>query len=297
MSDTDVRLTWYAADGSVWEWMDGTQSVTLGRNASGLLFPQVDQRFTDGRSGARWHGPRYKPADISVTLQVGDLAGAAWIDEHGVARRGAEWREVDSAVRRSLHPGRAGKLVCTTHQGTRHIHLIPTDVGDKMDMWPDIRGLIEYDVDFQSESPFWMGEPVTVDFGLTPLESRDYYGGSGPPLYISPGTSSTGQSFVNPGDVDAWPVWELVGPGAFEVGVAGQTTTTAPLGAGERIRIDTARRSITDAAGQPAWDRVTYRDFAPLPAGVSTDLVVTSADRGEGSSVTLSVTPSFLGAY
>lgn len=297
LADTDVKLLWRAADGSEWDWMSGADGVIAGRGIQGVLFPDFDQRMSETRSGARWAGVRWKPRKVQVTMQVGDNVGSVVAGAGDAYRRGARWRDLDRRFRGSLNPMEPGTLVCQTPEGERSIQLLTDGVGDKTEAWPDIRGWQEYDVDFTAESALWSGTPVNISIPYSAGGSQDYYRGKGPNFLISEGTVQSSRTVQNPGDAPAWPVWTISGPGQFTVGVGEHVTVTAPLGADETLVIDTEKRSVTDGTGASAWGRLVSRDFAQIPRGSSSDVVVSAVDASAGSSVSMTIVPQFLGAY
>lgn len=308
MPDTDVSLVWQGADGSEWDWMHGAEGVLAGKGIGGVLFPEFDQRTSETRGGARWYGVRWKPPKMTVKLQVGDntLSATKRVEAALAAgraapsdmyRRGAEWRELDRRFRSSINPLDAGTLVCRTPEGERSLKLITDSVGDKADKWPDIRGFQEYDVDFTAESALWSGLPVTITIPYAAPSDEDYYQGLGPTFVVSEGTSQSMQTVQNPGDAPAWPVWTIHGPGRFTVGVGDKSTTTMPLGADEILVIDTENRTVTDGVGNSAWDRLMWRNFAQIPRGGSSDVVVVAQDTNQLSNVEMTIVPKHLGAY
>lgn len=308
MSDTDLDLTWTGPDGSVWDWMAGTQGVILGEGINGILFPDFEQLTTPTPAGRRYNGTRWKPSTISATLQVADTVVAQETLEFGAHgyRRGAAWRELDRRVRRSISPLEPGRLVCTADGQSRFLDLRLESLDYSIVKWPDIRGLVEYDVDLVDDEPFWKGEPIVTEFAYQAENTADYYGGGvegvtkGPPFFISPGNSSASGVLVpNPGEVEAWPVWEITGPVQATVGIGDAVTELPFLGAGETIRLVTnpVHRNITDGTGRRAWDRVPIRRFDAIPAGDMIPVVVNTTEGGVGSSVKLIITPNYLGAY
>ena len=80
---------------------------------------------------------------------------------------------------------------------------------------------------------------------------------------------------TNTGDVEAYPIWEVTGPGTPTL--ANLTTgrsfgLATPLTAGETVTVDTrpTRQSVVDSAGRNRWpDLVTTspRQLWPLAAG------------------------------
>lgn len=308
MADTDLDLKWVDHNGETWDWMNGTGGVILGEGIDGVLFPDFEQLTTTTPSGRRYNGTRWKAATISATLQVADTVVARETVENGPLgyRRGPAWRELDRRVRQSLSPLHPGRLVCTADGQVRHLTLRLEELTYSITKWPDIRGLVEYDVELADDEPFWKGEPIITEFSFQENATADYYGGGvegatkGPPFFISPGNSfSSGVYVPNPGEVEAWPVWEVTGPVQATIGVGDAVTELPFLGSGESLTIVTnpVHRSITDGTGRRAWDRVPVRRFAAIPEGDAVPIIVNTTEGGPGSMVRLTITPNYLGAY
>lgn len=304
MSDSGVRLDWTGPDGSTWDWLDGTAGVVLGEGIDGILFPDFEQLTTPTPAGRRYNGTRWKPATVEATLQVCDTRASAEVAAlGGQYRRGAAWRTLDRRVRASVSPTSAGRLTCTADGQSRWLDLRLESIGHKLTKMPDIRGLVEYDVELVDDEPFWKGQPVPIDFPYQEVATEDYYGGAtgvGPPLMISAGNnSSSGVEIANPGDVDSWLTWEITGPVQATIGTPGATTAVPFLGDGERLTIITnpIRRDVLDESGARAWHKLDNRRFEPVPAGDQVPLVVEMASAGPGSNVRVTLEPMFLGAY
>ncbi|WWV91849.1 hypothetical protein GMYAFLOJ_CDS0019 [Microbacterium phage phiMiGM15] len=93
-------------------------------------------------------------------------------------------------------------------------------------------------------------------------------------------SSAKGDLIVdNPGEIEAWPTWRLVGPTSRATITMGAVSwSIGPLEAGEVATIDARTRTVTMADGKNAYNRLgpAPRLF-PLPPG-STSLAVTMAD-------------------
>lgn len=304
-TDTDLDLIWVGPDGSEWDWMGGTNGVILGEGLEGVLFPQFEQLTTSMPTGRRYHGTRYKAASINATLQVADTVVAAETASGGRDgyRRGKAWRALDRRVRQSLSPTTPGTLMCRADGEERFRSLRLEELDYTLKKWPDIRGIVEYDIELVDDSPFWRGREVIYDFPYQTQNTADYYGreaGVGPDLYISASNNTAlGVNVNNPGDVEAWPTWVITGPVQASVGFGDSITQLPYLAEGETLTLvtDPIRRSITDAQGNRAWSRVPNRRFIPVPAGDQLPITVATTDSGPGSSVRLSITPNYLGAY
>lgn len=301
MSDSGVRLDWTGPDGLTWDWLDGTAGVILGEGLSGILFPDFEQLTTPTPYGRRYNGTRWKPATVEATLQVCDTRASAEVAALGGRyRTGAAWRALDRRVRAGLSPTAPGRLSCTADGQSRWLDLRLESIGHKLKKMPDIRGVAEYDLELVDDEPFWKGEPVILDFPYQAASTTDYYGGSGPPLYISAGNnSSSGVQILNPGEVEAWLTWEITGPVQATIGTPGATTAVPFLGDGERLTIVTnpSRRDVRDESGAPAWHKLDNRRFAPVAASDEAPLIVDMSAAGPGALVRVTLEPAYLGAY
>ena len=105
----------------------------------------------------------------------------------------------------------------------------------------------------------------------------------------------------NPGDIEAWPVWEITGPAtaitATNPQAGGGFTLTYPLAAGETVVITTNRPTVRgpggiNLAGALSWPGAM---LWPLLAGRN-QVTVQVAGADDGTSVTLTFQPRFEGA-
>lgn len=306
MSDSDVQLDWTGPDGTTWDWLDGTAGVILGEGLSGILFPDFEQLTTPTPYGRRYNGTRWKPATVEATLQVCDTRASAEVAALGGRyRTGAAWRALDRRVRASLSPTVPGRLTCTADGQTRWLDLRLESIGHKLKKMPDIRGLVEYDLELADDEPFWKGQPIPIDFPFQQTSTEDYYGGTagagaGPPLVISAGNNTAaGAEVANPGDVDSWLTWEITGPVQATIGTPNAVTVVPFLGDGETLTIVTNpnRRDVVDQTGARAWHKLDNRRFAAIPAGDQVPLVVEMSSGGPGANVRVTLEPAYLGAY
>ncbi|WP_424214780.1 phage tail domain-containing protein [Streptomyces sp. BI20] len=116
------------------------------------------------------------------------------------------------------------------------------------------------------------------------------------PLDVNSGIiSSIGVTVVNPGDVEAWPIWKLAGPvSSFTItsqdgrsfGINPADKTTPVVAAGKTLTIDTRPgfKTVTDSDGKNLWPQL---DDSPalfdLPSGPSKlDVVIDAgADQAD----------------
>lgn len=306
MSDTVTTLTMTGADDSRWDIMNGTEGLTLAAGLSGILFPQFEQNSVDLIQGRRFTGTRWAPAEMSATIQVGDTAGSSELAHTGgKPRTGTDWLALDAAVRRAISPG--GLVTFTAAAPGTSARVLETRIDSfdaDLDQMPDIRGFAEHDVDLVSDGPFWRAAtPSVFDFSPVNENMADYYGGPdgnghGTPMFIGGAGDSIDNALRNGGDVEAWPTWTVTGPVRAELTVTGRSIETKLLAAGETLVIVTApwARSVT-VDGVPAWDRLTRRQFAPVPTGDNPGVTITARDMGAGAAIRAEIRENYLGAW
>ncbi|MCP2168137.1 phage distal tail protein [Goodfellowiella coeruleoviolacea] len=106
---------------------------------------------------------------------------------------------------------------------------------------------------------------------------------------------------TNPGDVDAWPVWTIVGPGSHPV-IRNETTgkvldLAVDLGGGESVTIDTRprRKEVTRSDGTSAFGRLSWgSSFWPLAPGTNAISIEMGSAVSADSRVVLSYRPRYL---
>lgn len=299
LSETDLELFWHAPDGTRWDWLDGSMGVNLGDGLEGVVFPDFEQLSVATPYGRRYTGTRWKSAQVSATLQVCDITVNTEAQRLGHQfRRGSLWRDLDRRVRQSLSVSEPGTFECVDNGRSRFLTCRLEEIDCKWTKSPDIRGYVSYDITLVDDEPFWKGNTISYDFPYQEALSADYYGGAGPPFYISTGNAAGIGEIVNVSDVPVWPVWEIIGPVQATVGFGDALTSVLFVGSGETLTIvtDPNRRDVYDENGERAWDKLEFRNFQPLPSG-SAPLVVETSSGGVGSNVRVSYQPAFLGMY
>lgn len=121
------------------------------------------------------------------------------------------------------------------------------------------------------------------------------------PLNLASSSVFSNPVVDNNGDVEAWPVWTITGPGSNPV-LANQTTgksisLTLTLAAGEQVIIDTrpGEKSVTNAVGASLFPYLSSTsELWPLARGVNL-LAVTVASSTSATSVSLRYKRRWLG--
>lgn len=279
-------------DGSLWELLRGEQGVWLGEGLAGLHLPTFKQQEEKSarRPGRRYRGTSYDARKLDLKLHVGDIDSE---------RIGWQWRELDDAFWASVSPEYLSRFYVVTETGGYRW------VDCRLDAVPDPAygenpakfGHATYQPTLTADSPWWQGFPETATFTPDASASRAYYGPY--PLDYSASSTLTGTTVRNPGDLEAWPVWFLTGPGVWTVGVGTHRTVFPLMASGEQRIVDTDPMILTnvDGTGQNRWPSMGVHDFTQAVAPGQADLSVSVAGNGPGSQATVVLTPQYRRAW
>jgi hypothetical protein len=221
-----IRHTWVGADSSVWTISDPAGGVLLTRGGVRGLGDAPVREYVDespAMDGARWRGFVYDPRPVFWPL-------AMYVDTSS-----ADWIKLHSDFKRSLSRRGVG-LWIVEHPALGRRRLECRYVGDSdrtMERDPAFFGWDTFGVNLMAYNPYWLGDPIVrvwrtsaaVDFVGTTNGVR-----KGPPFYISSASHTGTAALTNPGDVDSYVVWTMVGP--FNGGVlgVGSRTIEVPFG-------------------------------------------------------------------
>lgn len=148
---------------------------------------------------------------------------------------------------------------------------------------------------FQAHDPYWYQQPVAATFTVGGAQSWF------PILPLALGSSTVvgDVAIENEGDVEAWPVWTVTGPGADATLINNTTKETVAvrrdLAAGEQVVIDTRPDFSTIIGPNNAnWRRyLTRRSLWPLMPGRN-DVSLTMNSSTEDSRIGLIYRPRTL---
>lgn len=268
---THVFTGW---DGQVWPLSDPDAGVFLtDQGLRGVDLPATADHTDElaGIDGQVLRGWRTPARDVLWPLLV-------WSD---ISSR--RWRQLDSALWRSLAPGRVGTWRVTDPDGEwRELRVRCTSSDGVVARDPSRLGWHAYALTLVADDPMWTGPevPPSVAGGQQDAAFIDPTGS--PPFWISGGTDLSGAHVTNPGDVPAWPTWEATGPHHdLVVGIGARTIECPPVPAGSTLVIDTSpwsRTALLD--GADVTDQLGVTDFAPVPPGEQVQLVASSAGSG-----------------
>jgi hypothetical protein len=263
----------------------------------GLTMPPVVHYSTAYASvpGAAWRGHTVDAREVFWPIQIyHDLDSQGWIDR-------------DRAFWRTMRPEKTGVWTVKHPSGAeRHLDLRFSSDGDiAYEHDPVLRGWSNYGITLVAEQPYWRAAPVRREWSAG-VAVPFYPEGSGDGFTISPSATLDSSAMPNPGDVPAYPVWEVYGPTTTaQVGVAGRNITI-PFGVaeGEVLVIDTApavqTATLYEISGSERinpTDKTTELgtvNFAPVPADATTSTTLSVSGSGK---VALVLTPLYLRAW
>jgi hypothetical protein len=286
-----LSLKWIDPDGTVWPWSDRSSGWVV-TGITGLGSPPasaVSAALPGGGLLPQSYGAA--PRSIVVGLVAFDDSGhdafldlldrvatALWCERNGqptpgtlvVARPGGSARQID--------------LMCTS--GPEQAEENATVDG--------YRWTTPYALSFSSalDPLFSDATDTTAVFKAAPVS-----GGVPPmpPVVLSPSTVLGTTRITNQGRGDAYPIWEITGPGTptlTNLTTGRSFGLDVDLGEGEVITVDTrpARQSAVDQDDEDRWGdlvKSSPRDLWVLPPGIS-DLDMQMIGAGETSQIRLS---------
>lgn len=264
-----LKLTWTGWDGSVWDLTDPDGGVfLLADGLEGLYFPDFENYLDESAvvPGVSFQG--WLATGRKVFWNIGvfhDDSSAGFV-------------KLNRAFMRTLRPGTTGvwtvEIPVTGERFSLRLRLAAGNAHmferDPVKHGWDVFGLALF-----PEQPFWEAAPVEQSWKVG--EQLPFFGAAklGPPFYVSPAATLVKASVTNPGDVETFIRWTVVGPAsAASVGV-GKTKTDIrfTIPAGSRLVIDTDPRNLTaELDGVDVMDRLPDFAWSALPPGEDVEL-------------------------
>ncbi|MCD7438981.1 phage tail family protein [Streptomyces lincolnensis] len=243
--------------------LDGFEAGGLGfqalAGATGLGLPQLSVQWLEGAGdGAAYRGRRVLPRDIDIPLDI-------------VGRDREHLSELVTRLARVLADESGLTLTYVDNKGARWSTSVAWIGGGEMDAGAGARD-VQTVITLRAPSPYFLAEsPQTVAIGgatagafLSSMSSI--------PLASSQAMGSVQLS--NEGDVSAFPVWEVTGPGDnFKaVSPAGKTLHwTGTLTAGQKLIVDMGAGTVKDSTGANRYASLAAApQFWSVLPGVST---------------------------
>lgn len=269
------KHTWTGWDGTVWDLTNVDQGVAmLSDGVTGLHMPEFDSHLEEYASvpGARFKGSRTLVRNPEWLIGVyGDSS--------------AEWREVDVAFWRSLHPDRPGVWRVTDSEGrSRALRCRLRSTSEhQYGIDPLEAGWSLYTVTLLAVDPYWEGEEVTSPLWKS-ADPVDFIDSEllGPPYHPGSATTTGNATLTNPGDIDAWLTWTVTGPvDSVEISAAGGDLAYGAVGDGDVLVISTGpTRPVAELNGVDVSGSVDPWDPRPIPAGESSPMGIDMVGGG-----------------
>lgn len=279
-------MTWTDWTGTTFDLLGFEDDVLVMRDGlRGLNMPAHD-RYTNESpvvAGSSFRGFRTKERPVFWPTMVRSTVSAD------------DFLAADRALWQGLHPDTVGQWAITVRGVTRTLTLRYTGDGDQVTNGDPIgRGWELYGLNFVAEQPYWSGAPVVALFSNV-TTSATFFDSSrtlGSSFTLSSATVS------NLGDVEAYPVWTILGPCTTTAITIGGQVIGVPitLTSGQRVTIDTNPGALTAIRedGTDVTGSLGSRGFAPIQPGTTVPLGLAMTGNG---SIAVALTPLFYRAY
>lgn len=259
-------LEWVEPSGQATPLSTGDVQVVRGLQGRGMPPIEYADEQVAGRGGSRLVDVRHGTPEVAVPLRVRGASSRA--EARQVVRQWARRFDPvrgDGAIRSTLG-GQSRRLNCRYVGG---MELDETSL-------PMAAGMAQFVAVFRAFDPYWEDAVARTNAlqvealaFLSPDSQTAWY-----PWQVVDAGIAGGFNINNPGDVDAWPVWTVQGPGGPVI-VSNNTTgqvleVGVSLASGQQVRIDTRpdRKTVTGPGGSNAWPLVSDQsELWPLRRG------------------------------
>ncbi len=249
----DLAFQWIDAAGTAWDIENGTD-ITLMYGTAGrhMPLPAFVLQALPTQAGQRFADVRQASTTISVPV---DFYGVSDTTLRASIRNWAHRLDPtrgDGRLRTTAPGGDQRELICRYSQG------LEAAVEDDRTLGYRMLAVL----DFVTEQPFWQDTSDTSTSYQLLSSLATFF----PlfPLRLSGSEIFASATVVNAGDVEAWPVWVITGPGSMPVLVNQTTGKTFSLNttllAGDTVTVDT--RPFT--ASNPRGKTITKSDGTNL---------------------------------
>jgi hypothetical protein len=243
--------------------LDGFETDGLGfqalAGATGLGLPQLSVQWLEGAGdGAAYRGRRVLPRDIDIPL---DIVGRDRAHLSGLVTRLARVLADESGL----------TLTYIDSGGVRWSTSVAWIGGGEMDAGTSARD-VQTVITLRAPSPYFLAEsPQTVPLGGA---SAGAFLSSMSSMPLASSQAIGAVQLSNEGDVNAFPVWEVTGPGDnFKaISATGKTLHwTGTLTAGQKLIVDMGAGTVKDGTGANRYASLAAAPhFWSVPPGVST---------------------------
>lgn len=227
--------------------------------ATGLGLPKLSVQWLEGAGdGAAYRGRRVLPRDIDIPLDI-------------VGRNRVHLSELVTRLARVLADESGLTLTYIDNTGGRWSTPVAWIGGGEMDAGTGTRD-VQTTITLRAPSPYFLADSAQT----VPI------GGSGAGAFLSsmsnmplaPSQAIGSIQLSNDGDVNAYPVWEVTGPGDnFKaISPTGKTLHwTGTLAAGEKLIVDMGAGTVKDGTGANRYASLAAAPaFWSIPPGTTT---------------------------
>lgn len=279
-----VKHLFHSWDGSVWDVTDGRDGVFLmPEGIAGMGMPDIEN-FTFSSPvthGVEWEGWRATGREVSWVIGIFEDTSEDWLN-------------MKTEFWKMFRPGKTMRweVILPNNKSYNLTVRFKDDTSSVYSRDPVRLGWAIYGIRAFPEQPFWEGEPIS-DIWF-PAYTGSFFGtGFGPPFTIGSTSDITNAVASNPGDVETYIQWELMGPfSSATVGINEDLVTVGNTLAGQIVLLDTNPTKLTATRdGVDIMTSLGSFDFAPLPPGE--EIRLNLAMTGTGS-IKASYTPLYL---
>lgn len=275
-----ISLSWETWDGRRYNLSNWESGVFLmGENLEGLGYPTIQnfEQTSPAVHGSTWAG--WLATGRKVFWTVG-------VYHNGTSE---QWIQRNRAFMRSLQPGKTGRWVVELPTGERLGITLRYKGGldGVFQVDPAKLGWQVYGIEFMVEQPFWEGDPIEESW--SPGADMLWAGptGFGPPWNISSSQKLASATLNNPGDIEAYPEWELRGPFTSASFGLGSNVTPVPfaLTASQSLVVTTDPRTglTAELNGTDVMERLPGFSYPQIPPGQNVKLTLTMEAPGTGA--------------
>lgn len=292
------RIVWVSPDGTELLLSDGDPYINVtGRRGFGAVTPEhVTDRTMSGAALMRDVRVTPRVMNVPLLIQAGDQD--TYLEAHralvaATSHKRSSGRVVAGRIRVELPDG-SYRQIDAYYQGG----LDPSE--DEIDdlIWSRQE---HRDLEFYAPDPHFYGREVTQAWKIQ-IDARPFY-----PIYpirVAPSQLGGNATFTNQGDADAYPVWEVTGPGTPVVTNVDTGETWGfgtALTEGESVTVDCRPPDIAPDTGLTAYDNTDvdwwpefsgFPELFTLPPG-ETSLSISMTGATEDSKVRLTFAPRF----
>lgn len=242
-----------------------------GANFFGL--PPLSSHWIEGAGdGAFYRGARVPPREGDLPIDI-------------LARDGAHLKQLISKLAKTL--ASPCELVVTASDGTEWGTTVVRIGGGNWSTGIDTRGTrdLQMVLTLRAGDPYFTSRTIST-IGTVVANTGSFLSGLGN-LVVAPGQALGALRLENTGDVHAYPVWSIVGPGDSFMATSPSGEVLhwkGSLGVGETLTINTKNATVIDGTGANRYAELgSPPKFWAIPAGLSTANVsfdnITSASR------------------